>query len=109
MRAPAQAILHGTNGVTWIGTDDGLIRCKEGQIVRYGESEGLDLPHVRTLAEAPDGTLWFGMFGGGLGRLSEGDAKTIFCVRDGLSSDFVQCLRLGSGRRSVAWDLRRKD
>ncbi len=100
MRAPAQAILHGTNGVTWIGTDDGLIRCKEGQIVRYGESEGLDLPHVRTLAEAPDGTLWFGMFGGGLGRLSEGTLKQ-FRVRDGLSSDFVQCLRLD--RDGVLW------
>jgi ligand-binding sensor domain-containing protein/signal transduction histidine kinase len=93
LRAAAPAILQGANGVTWIGTDEGLIRYEDGKIARYGEAEGLDWPEVRTLAEAPDGTLWFGMFGGGLGRLREGTLKQ-FRTRDGLPSDFIQCLKL---------------
>jgi signal transduction histidine kinase/ligand-binding sensor domain-containing protein len=93
----ATAMLHGQSNVTWIGTTTGLIRYQNGVVVHYGEREGLVLPDVRALAEAPDGTLWFGMLGGGLGRLQNGvitqyrkrDAK-----HDGLSSDFVQCLYL---------------
>jgi signal transduction histidine kinase/ligand-binding sensor domain-containing protein len=92
VRAPSPAILHGSHGVTWIGTAEGLIRYEDGQVARYGEAEGLELPDVHTLAEAPDGALWFGMFGGGLARLSEGALKQ-FRAHDGLSSDFVQCLK----------------
>ncbi|HTR40542.1 MAG TPA: two-component regulator propeller domain-containing protein, partial [Pseudomonadales bacterium] len=55
--------------------------------------EGLILPDVRALAEAPDGTLWFGMLGGGVARLQNG-VITQYRKSDGLSSDFVQCLYL---------------
>jgi ligand-binding sensor domain-containing protein len=53
------------------------------------------LPDVRTVIEAPDGTLWFGMSGGGLGRLQQGVLRQ-FRRGDGLSSDFVRCLHLAS-------------
>ncbi len=89
----ATAILHGRNEVTWIGTTTGLIQYRNGAVVHYGEKEGLVLPDVRALAEAPDGTLWFGMLGGGLGCLQNG-VVTQYRKRDGLSSDFVQCLYL---------------
>jgi signal transduction histidine kinase len=79
--------------VTWIGTDTGLIRYQGGTVKRYGAKEGLVLPDVRAIAEAPDGTLWFGMLGGGLGRMQNGVVKQ-FRKADGLSSDFVQCLHL---------------
>jgi signal transduction histidine kinase/ligand-binding sensor domain-containing protein len=89
----ATAILHWENGVTWIGTTTGLIQYKNGTTVHFGEKEGVVLPDVRALAEAPDGTLWFGMLGGGLGRLQNGVIKQLR-KSDGLSSDFVQCLYL---------------
>jgi signal transduction histidine kinase/streptogramin lyase len=95
LRTPTQAIYHGKGGVTWIGTDDGLLRYEGGKVVQYGEAEGLQVPHVRTMLESPDGTLWFGMFGGGLGSLSGGALKQ-YGIRDGLTSEFVQCLKLDS-------------
>ncbi|HEV2436311.1 MAG TPA: two-component regulator propeller domain-containing protein [Verrucomicrobiae bacterium] len=91
--APVLALLPGRNGVTWIGTDTGLLRYQAGIVTRYGTREGLVLPDVRAIAEAPDGTLWFGMMGGGVGRLQNGAVKQ-FRTADGLSSDFVQCLHL---------------
>ncbi|HEV2453402.1 MAG TPA: two-component regulator propeller domain-containing protein [Verrucomicrobiae bacterium] len=87
------AILHGKNGVTWIGTITGLLKYENGAITHFGEKEGLKLPDVRAIVEEPDGTLWFGMLGGGLGRLQNGIVKQ-FRQSDGLSSDFVQCLNL---------------
>ena len=91
----ATAVLHGQNGVTWIGTITGLLRYQNGTVTHYGEKEGLVLPDVRALAEGQDGTLWFGMLGGGLGRLQNGVVKQ-YRQSDGLSSDFVQCLHLDS-------------
>ncbi len=91
----ATAVLHGRNGVTWIGTTTGLLRYKDGQVTHYGEKEGLALPDIRTIVEDADGTLWFGMLGGGLGHLQNGEIKQ-FRKPNGLSSDFVQCLHLDS-------------
>jgi ligand-binding sensor domain-containing protein/signal transduction histidine kinase len=95
MTAPVLAILHGQNGVTWLGTDTGLLRYQAGTVTQFGTKEGLVLPDVRAIVQAPDGTLWFGMMGGGLGRLKNGALKQ-FRKADGLSSDFVQCLHLDS-------------
>lgn len=93
LTSPMLAILHGANGVTWLGTDTGLLRYEAGTLTHYGAENGLILPDVRAIAEAPDGTLWFGMMGGGLGRLQNGVVKQ-FRSQDGISSDFVQCLHL---------------
>jgi signal transduction histidine kinase len=87
------SLLHGQNGTTWIGTANGLLRYQGGKLAAYGEQEGLELPDVRAIAQATDGTVWFGMNGGGLGRLREGTLKQ-FRKRDGLSSDFLQTLKL---------------
>ena len=89
----ATAILHGRDGITWIGTITGLLKYQNGIVTRFGEKNGLVLPDVRALAEESDGTIWFGMLGGGLGRLENGVIKQ-FRQSDGLSSDFVQCLHL---------------
>ena len=91
--APVPAILQGRDGSTWLGTGVGLVHYEAGKVTRLGAEEGLNLPDVRTLEEAPDGTIWFGMCGGGLGRLRDGALKQ-FTTADGLSSDFVQALYL---------------
>ncbi|HUC84110.1 MAG TPA: two-component regulator propeller domain-containing protein [Candidatus Acidoferrales bacterium] len=91
VKVPMAAILHAHDGVTWIGTVNGLIRYQDGAIQWYGEREGIKVPDVRTIAETPDGVLWFGTLGGGLGRLQNGAAQQ-YGKRDGLASDYVQCL-----------------
>jgi signal transduction histidine kinase/ligand-binding sensor domain-containing protein len=91
--APMPAILHASNGVTWIGTADGLLRYQDGAVKFFGENAGLKLPDVRAIVESPDGTIWFGMAGGGLGRLQVGKVSQFFKT-DGLPNDYVQCLHL---------------
>ena len=89
----APALLHAGDGVTWIGTDTGLLRYQSGRITSYGQKQGLTRPDVRAIVQDQDGTIWFGMMGGGLGRLRQGEVKQ-FKESDGLSSDDVQCLYL---------------
>jgi signal transduction histidine kinase/ligand-binding sensor domain-containing protein len=90
--APTAAIFHAPDGVTWIGTASGLIRYENGAAKWFGEKDGLKVPDVRTIAEGPDGTVWFGMLGGGLGRLQAG-RLTQYLRKDGLPSDYIQCLK----------------
>ena len=92
---PMPAVLQSSNGVTWIGTASGLLRYQNGAVKSFGEKEGLKAPDVRTILQDRDGTVWFGMLGGGLGCLKDGQLEQ-FLKSDGLSSDYVQCLRLGA-------------
>ena len=95
INVPMPAILQASNGVTWIGTASGLIRYEKGVAKWFGEKEGLKVPDVRAIVQDRDGTIWFGMVGGGLGRLKNGRLDQ-FLNSDGLSSDYVQCLQLGA-------------
>lgn len=93
LTAPATALLHAPDGTTWVGTGEGLLHHEAGGLTWFGRQQGLQLPDVRAVAQAKDGTIWFGMSGGGLGRLKDGAVRQ-FWKRDGLSSDFVHCLRV---------------
>lgn len=97
---PMPAILQAPDGVTWIGTASGLIRYANGRVTKYGEPEGLRVPDVRAIVQAQDGTIWFGMQGGGLGRLQNGVLKQ-FLQSNGLPSEYVQCLHLDA--RGTLW------
>ncbi len=91
------ATLQAADGTTWIGTANGLIHYQNGAVKWYGAQDGLKLPDVRAIAEAPDGAIWFGMVGGGgLGRLNHGQIQ-LFQKKDGLSSEDVQCLKFDAG------------
>ncbi len=90
---PMAAMLQAADGTTWIGSASGLLHYSNGVVAWYGEKDGLKLPDVRAIVGAPDGTIWFGMLGGGLGRLQNGIIKQ-FLKTDGLPSDYVQCLKL---------------
>ncbi len=91
VKVPMPAILQAPDGVTWIGTASGLIRYADGMVKWYGEKDGLQVPDVRAIVQQRDGTVWFGMQGGGLGRLRSGTIKQ-FLKADGLPRDDVQCL-----------------
>jgi ligand-binding sensor domain-containing protein/signal transduction histidine kinase len=89
--APVVALYEGKPGEVWIGTTAGLYRYQEGELNWFAGKDQLVSPDVRAIAESPDGTLWFGMLGGGLGCL-KGGALEQFRKTDGLSSDFVLAL-----------------
>ena len=95
INVPMPAILQSPDGVTWIGTASGLLRYENGLVKWFGEKDGLKTPDVRTVVQDRDGTVWFGMLGGGLGCLKNGRLEQ-FLKNDGLSSDYVQCLHPGT-------------
>jgi ligand-binding sensor domain-containing protein/two-component sensor histidine kinase len=100
MNAPAPALLHGSNGITWLGTGQGVIRYDNGTITTIGRREGLNFPDVRAVVEDGVGGVWFGMMGGGLGHWRDGKLRQ-FDQSDGLTSDYVQSLRIDSD--GVLW------
>lgn len=89
--APVLSLFQGSQGELWIGTTVGLYRYEGGKITWSAGKAKLALPDVRAITETPDGTLWFGMSGGGLAALKDGTLKQ-FRRADGLASDFVLCL-----------------
>ncbi len=92
MMTPTPALLAGRDGSMWIGTANGLLHYQAGQIVWYSQSHGQPLRDVRAIAEDNHGNIWFGMAGDGLARLKDHQIRR-FRTTDGLSSDFIECLR----------------
>jgi signal transduction histidine kinase/ligand-binding sensor domain-containing protein len=86
---PITSMISSRDGALWTGTQRGLVRLAGGKVERFARD--LPRPDVRTLAEAKDGAIWFGMSGGGLGRLRDGSV-TQFHRKDGLPSDHVWSL-----------------
>jgi ligand-binding sensor domain-containing protein/signal transduction histidine kinase len=87
---PVCALLATQEGALWAGTQRGLWRVTDAGVERFGD--GLVRPDVRAIAEARDGTVWFGMSGGGLGRWRDGQIVQ-YRQSDGLPSDYVWSLR----------------
>jgi ligand-binding sensor domain-containing protein/signal transduction histidine kinase len=105
------AVLQTRDGYLWVGTQAGLARF-DG--VRFVVFDPRNTPELRSgavlsLAEAHDGALWMGTYGGGVTRLKDGRFTT-FTTRDGLPNDFVWSvlvdrqgdLWLGTGGGGVA-------
>jgi len=95
LSALVPVLLATTNDGVIIGTSSGLLRYDRGKINWLAREPALALPDVRAVVQQPDGTLWFGLSGGGLGRLQQGELRQ-YRRADGLASDFVQCLHLDS-------------
>jgi signal transduction histidine kinase/ligand-binding sensor domain-containing protein len=92
VRVPTPAVLHAQDGTVWIGTGTGLVQYEGGRSRRFGAPEGLASPDVRSVVEGPDGAIWFGMLGGGLGWTKDGQVRQ-FGKKDGLPSEFVRGMR----------------
>jgi signal transduction histidine kinase/ligand-binding sensor domain-containing protein len=88
--APARALFQSASqNRMLIGARSGLFQYDNQKIEALATN--LVLCDVRCIAEQTNGAIWFGMFGGGLGKLENGKA-TQFRKGDGLASDFIQCL-----------------
>jgi signal transduction histidine kinase/ligand-binding sensor domain-containing protein len=88
---PMPALLAARSGGLWIGSAVGLGRYQDGKTNWFTEANGKPLREVRTIAEAADGAVWFGMVGYGLACL-ENDRIRQFQREDGLPSNDINCL-----------------
>lgn len=77
-----------TNGIVWIGTNNGLFSLKDG---KFTKAVGLTHHYIKSLLVDRSGRLWVGTNGGGLSLLKDGKFKT-YTVKDGMSSNYITCL-----------------
>ena len=73
---------------TFKGIDFRFAPFKKGTWKTYTYLDGLASNHVFAVHRDPDGTMWFGTFGGGVSRY-DGKEFATFTSRDGLASDEV--------------------
>jgi signal transduction histidine kinase/ligand-binding sensor domain-containing protein len=85
------SLFEGRHGELWVGTPTGVYRFENHKLTWSAGKDRLELCDVRAIAETSDGTVWFGMLGGGLGSLQHGMLTQLRKGR-GMTSDFVQCL-----------------
>lgn len=93
LTTPVTALLASPTNGLWAGTGIGLFHYDDEKVQWLAEKPELVSPDVRAVRQTSDGTIWFGMSGGGLGCLDHGKLRQ-YRRRDGLSSDFIQCLHL---------------
>jgi signal transduction histidine kinase/ligand-binding sensor domain-containing protein len=91
MTEPVTALLRAHEGGLWLGTGAGLMRHDAGKCQWPGQGENSTRGDVRTIAEARDGTVWFGTSGRGLGRLKDGQVQW-FHKANGLASEYIGSL-----------------
>lgn len=93
-----RALTEGTDGTVWAGTSDGQILRIQGNVVT-NELEAQKGPpfSVRCLYTTPDGSLWIGYAGSGVGRWFNGHYSRI-SMPEGLYDSFIsQMLSDGQG------------
>lgn len=85
-----RAIVQDASGDVWMGTtSDGLLLRLHGDMLS-NETTNLmqQARHIRCLQATPDGSLWFGFAGQGLGRLKNGRFFR-YRAADGLWDEFI--------------------
>jgi signal transduction histidine kinase/ligand-binding sensor domain-containing protein len=92
---PMPAVVPARSGGLWVGTGVGLMRYDRNSVEWFSREESNGSHHVCAVVEETNGTVWFGMHGGGLGCLTNGQVR-LFRKEEGLSSDFIRCLHLGT-------------
>ena len=81
-------------GGMWVGSRNGaLMLLSKGEFIPV--TNGVPGAELTALVQQPDGTLWIGSYGGGLGRVKE-RSGTIFGRAQGLRSDLIRALCLDS-------------
>jgi signal transduction histidine kinase/ligand-binding sensor domain-containing protein len=85
------ALFNSGAGQIWAGTSTGLLRYDSGKPTWLTYSGPTPISDVRCVFQDRQGTVWFGMLGGGLGRLDK-DGMRLLRKSDGLTSDFIQFL-----------------
>jgi signal transduction histidine kinase/streptogramin lyase len=84
-----RALTQGVDGTVWMGSSDGQILRVEGRVVtnEWGAQKGPPYS-VRCLHTTPDGSLWIGYAGSGVGRWHNGHYARI-SITEGLYDNSV--------------------
>ena len=78
-----------TSGNLWVGTSDGLLfRCDGNSLVEETANTLVPPEAIRSLCATPDGNLWIGYGGRGLGRF-KGKEFEQFSTEQGLHDDYI--------------------
>ena len=85
---PLMSASIGPDGALWVGGDGQVFRVDWGALTRLGPAEGVPRGLVRSIVPEPDGTVWIGTYGGGLGRLRSGRVARL-TVQHGLPDNSV--------------------
>ncbi|MGD0816751.1 MAG: triple tyrosine motif-containing protein [Verrucomicrobiota bacterium] len=88
---PVTALFSSGPDELWAGTGAGLLHYQASKVTWLTNSGPTPLSDVRCVVKDNQGTVWFGMLGGGLGRLDK-EGLRLLSKSDGLSSDFIQFL-----------------
>ncbi|MCK9409305.1 MAG: two-component regulator propeller domain-containing protein [Bacteriovoracaceae bacterium] len=89
-----RTIVEDRSGVLWIGTVDGVSRLENGRLSVFPLGEGTESEqylrsrYVRAIRIQEDGTMWFGTYGGGLIRWTDGRIVVI-TTKEGLFDNIV--------------------
>ena len=99
-----RAIHEDRQGTLWVGTTAGLCRRVSDERFQSVPTLGADGPQsdrpVYSIAETPDGGLWFGVYGVGLDRFTAG-RHTLYTMADGLSSNAIN--QIAPDRNGNLW------
>ncbi len=95
-----RALLEDRSGDLWIGTTQGLVLRREGELLVFGTEDGLPGDYVVALHEDSEGALWVGT-GTGLGRIREGRAETLSLAAAGEVESVFSILE--DARAGVLW------
>ena len=90
------------DGYLWLGTKGGVSRFDGVRFTTFDDRDKTQLreSEVWALAEASDGSLWIGTYGGGLSRLKDGKF-TVYTTADGLVSNYVSSILADENDGSV--------
>lgn len=83
-----RVIHEDSDGVLWIGTNDGLSQWRNGKFSNFSTANGFSAHQVPSLYEDREHNLWIGTDGGGLNRLKNGKF-TAYTTQQGLFSDSI--------------------
>ena len=82
-------LFEGRDGRLWIASSGGLVVYREGKFTGYTTQDGLSSDVIETVLEDRQGTVWIGIFGGGLNRLRDGKF-TRFTAREGFTDTRIR-------------------
>ena len=103
--AIARVLYPDRDGNLWLGTENGLLRFRDGQFLRHGTAEGLSSDRILSVAEDREGSLWIGTSDGGLNRIKEQRIATSRCAT---VSPTTGCWSVFEDRRGTLWAVRRR-
>lgn len=93
LRLPVTALYQAPKGDLWAGTGAGLLHYNGEEVSWLTNATGANLPAIRCIATANDGTVWFGTSSDGLGRFKDGQVR-LFTTQDGLGSQSILALHV---------------